>query len=157
MNTSIFQAMVGSRPSVSSVGGFAALVFASLMVLAAGGCNSSDGPQRAAEEFLDAHYVRMDLEESSSLAEGLAVAKIAAETALLAGIAPDESFERPRVNYSQTERRPGEGSEVFGYTLQIQPAAGGHFTKQVLLTVRGKEGGGYSVTNFSDRDALIDP
>jgi hypothetical protein len=141
----------------SQRGGTVAFVAAALLiVVGAVGCKSSDPAQQAAEAFLDAHYVFMDLEKSSALAGGLAVAKIQAEIDLIGQMAADEAFERPRINYAISEHRQGGGdAEIFGYKLHIQPAGGGGFSKQVLLTVRNGDTGQWQVTNFSDRDAVI--
>jgi len=113
-------------------------------------CATPDAPEKAARDFLDTHYVHMDLQKSHSLAVGVAVDKIQKEIDLLDQVSPDSVSERPSIRYALKGRTNSDGAEVFEYELQIH-AGSGSFTKLVLLTVR-PSANGWHVSNFSSTD-----
>ncbi len=143
---------------------FPRLILALLFVAA---CQPVPSAQQAAEHFLDAHYVRMDLVRSHSLASGVAQSKIEREIDLVASLqhpnivtefSGEEKPPLPHVHYSLESVRDGEGMKTFQYSLRIQAqGAATALQKEVLLTLREDESGNWGVTNFSDSDALSSP
>jgi hypothetical protein len=134
---------------------FPRLILALLFVAA---CQPVPSAQQAAEHFLDAHYVRMDLVRSHSLASGVAQSKIEREIDLVAEFSGEEKPPLPHVHYSLESVRDGEGMKTFQYSLRIQAqGAATALQKEVLLTLREDESGNWGVTNFSDSDALSSP
>jgi len=121
-----------------------------LLVLAA-----SCGPDRssargAAEAFLDAHYVAIDLERSQEMTSGLARQKVGEEIRLTEGVEIDDATRQPIIRYELLEERPS-GDEVaqFLYQASITPEGIDTFERRWLLTVR-HESDGWRVTNYEE-------
>lgn len=126
-----------------------------VLLLLSSACESLPPSQAAAEQFLDAHYVRMDLNRSHELADSLARVKIAKEMELVAELQGEERPKLPHVHYSQELSRPGDQPDLhtYQYRLRIQAGAvGDALEKLVLLTLRKGEDGEWGVSNFSDGD-----
>src|SRR5574341_115591 len=71
--------------------------------------------QGVAEEFVDQHYVRIDLRKAKEVAVGLALEKINEEIRLTAGQVIDASTRKPSVRYRLVEKKEGEGRVSFLY------------------------------------------
>ena len=63
--------------------------------------------QGIAEEFVDHHYVKIDLQKAKQFTVSVAQAKIDEEIRLTAGQAIDASTQKPRVNYTLLEKNEG--------------------------------------------------
>ncbi len=127
--------------------------FALALVLAAVvSCRAPDGTARGAvEEFLDAHYVNIDLQASRLLVSGLALRKIDDEIALVEGLEPVAQSAKPRIGYRLMQTREGDGEVTYLYELTIAPSGSEPFGKEVIVTARS-EHGQWKVSNYSEAD-----
>jgi hypothetical protein len=122
-----------------------------LAVALAAGCRPDPSTARGtAERFLDAHYVRIDLEGSLPFTSGLARHKVEEEIRLVDGQAIDEATRKPTVHYRLLEEHPeGEGAVNYLYRGSITVEDAGRFERRWLVTVR-REDGGWRVTNYQE-------
>lgn len=126
--------------------GFLSTVAATIACTPAG-----ESPRATAEAFLDAHYVRIDLEAARVLCAGLALDKLEKELALTRDAAIDAETRQPRVTYSIEESREGADRAQYAYVLEIQPDGADVFRKLVVLTLR-RETPGWRVSNYTESD-----
>lgn len=123
-----------------------------LWLLAASACGHDLGTaQGTVEEFVDQHYVRIDIAKAKQYAVGLALEKLNEETRLTAGQAIDASTHQPKVNYKILEKREGDNRASFLYEGTIQSDDGTSFTRKWLIAAR-KEGNQWRVSNFTESD-----
>lgn len=123
-------------------------ILALLSMLAA--CPSAGGEaRRAAERFVDEHYVTIDLEAAKRLCSGVAARKVEKELALTRGQAIDETTRKPKVHYRLQESRGGDDSPVFVFEGTIEVEDGGTFQRKWLVTT-GRDGGSWKVSNFEE-------
>ena len=108
-------------------------------------------PQGVAEEFVDQHYVRIDLLKAKALAASLALHKVNEEIRLTDGQKVDASTQKPRVHYTLVEKKEGPERSSFLYEGTIQSDDGTSFTRKWLINVR-KEGDQWRVSNFTESD-----
>jgi hypothetical protein len=125
-------------------------LFLWLVVAAACGRNLGTA-QGTVEEFIDEHYVRIDIPKAKQYAAGLALEKLNEEIRLTAGQAIDASTHKPRVNYKILEKREGDNRASFLYEGTIQSDDGTSFTRKWLIAAR-KEGNQWRVSNFTESD-----
>ena len=121
------------------------------LVLLGGACRpDSASPRGAAERFLDAHYVAIDLAAALPLTTGLARAKVERERALVGDEAIDETTRKPRVWYRLLEERPldGDGMQLL-YRGTLSPEGVERFDRRWLVTVR-RDADGWTVSNFEE-------
>ena len=114
-------------------------------------CGSADDTARGiAEQFVDAHYVQIDLQASRPLTKGLAREKVDEEIRLTAGQAIDASTRVPRINYELSEERIG-GADVVSYAFDATIRADGSdpIERTFQVTVRRDEDG-WKVTNYQE-------
>jgi hypothetical protein len=107
--------------------------------------------QGVAEEFVDRHYVEIDLQKAKEYSVGLALQKIDDEIRLTSGQAIDASTRKPRVHYRLVEKKEADGRASFLYEGTIRAEDAPEFTRRWLIVAR-KEGGGWRVSNFSESD-----
>lgn len=107
--------------------------------------------QGVAEEFVDQHYVQIDLPKAKAYAVSVALEKINEEIRLTAGQQIDASTRRPKVNYQLLEKKESGGRASFLYEGTIQSDDGTSFTRKWLVTAR-KEGAQWRVSNFTESD-----
>lgn len=107
--------------------------------------------QSTARAFVDAHYVRIDLETSRSLCGGLAREKVEKEIALTQGNPIGDDTRRPRVSYTLQEAHEGQERSQFAFDLEVHPGGAESFRKLVLVALR-KEAGGWVVSNYNESD-----
>ena len=124
-----------------------------LFLLLFSACRSDPHSARgAAERFLDAHYVEINLQAAKPYCTGLALSRLEDEIRLTEGQAVDASTRKPQVHYRLIEEKPrGEKSVTFIYETMISVDGAGNFTKKVLLTMRQDEQG-WRVANYSEFD-----
>jgi len=126
-----------------------ALIFVSSFV---DGCGHDlNTAQGIAEEFIDQHYVYIDIQKAKQYAVGLALAKLNEEIRLTAGQNIDVSTQKPKVNYSLLEKKESPNRASFLYEGTIRSDDGTTFTRKWLITAR-KEGNQWRVSNFSESD-----
>lgn len=115
------------------------------------GCGADPAsPRGAAERFLDAHYVHIDLPAALPFTSGLARQKVEAEIALVQGVTIDESTRKPTVHYTLLEEHP-EGPEAVRlvYRGRVIPEGADAFERRWMLTVR-RDADGWRVSNYQE-------
>ena len=126
-----------------------ALIFVSSFV---DGCGHDlNSAQGIAEEFIDQHYVYIDIQKAKQYAVGLALVKLNEEIRLIAGQRIDVSTQKPKVNYSLLEKKESPDRASFLYEGTIRSDDGSTFTRKWLIAAR-KEGNQWRVSNFSESD-----
>ena len=126
------------------------IVFLLLMLIGACGRDLSTA-QGVVEEFVDHHYVAIDLAKAKTLAVSLALSKVNEEIRLTAGQTIDASSQKPRVNYRLLEKKEGAERASYLYEGTIQSNDGTSFIRKWLVTAR-KEGNQWRVSNFTESD-----
>jgi hypothetical protein len=107
-------------------------------------------PRGAAERFLDAHYVRIDLSAARELATGLARHKVEDEIRLVGGQEIDDSTRKPTIHYTLLEERPdGDAAVNFLYRADITVEDADRFERRWLVTVR-REDAAWRVANYQE-------
>jgi hypothetical protein len=127
----------------------AALLFSVLLTCSCG--KDLNTAQGVAEEFVDQHYVAIDLPKAKALAVSVALSKVNEEIRLTAGQKIDNSTQKPRVHYTLLEKKEGDQRATFLYEGTIQSDDNTSFTRQWLITAR-KEGNQWRVSNFTESD-----
>jgi hypothetical protein len=124
----------------------------SLLMLFVGACaHDLNTAQGVVEEFVDQHYVNIDLDKAKPLATSLALHKLNEEQRLTAGQKIDASTHKPRINYKLLEKKEGPERATFLYEGTIQSDDGTSFTRKWLVTAR-REAGQWRVSNFTEYD-----
>jgi len=121
-----------------------------LFVAAACG-NDLNTPQGIAQEFVDHHYVKIDLQKAKQYTVSVAQAKIDEEIRLTGGQANDASTQKPRVNYTLLDKKEGDQRSTYLFEGKIQSDDGTSFTRKWSIATR-KEGNGWRVSNFTESD-----
>ena len=121
------------------------------MVIAAGCSHDLGTAQGVAEEFVDQHYVNIDISKARKYAVGLALQKLDEESRLTAGQAIDASTQKPKVSYQLLEKKEAANRASFLYQGTIRSDDGTSFTRKWLIAAR-KEGNDWRVSNFSESD-----
>ena len=96
-----------------------------LALALAAACNRDlSSAQGIAEEFVDRHYVAMDLQRSRDLAVSVALEKVNEQIRLVDGQKIDASTRKPRVNYKLLEKKESErrASFVSAVTHELRKA-----------------------------------
>jgi hypothetical protein len=107
-------------------------------------------PRGAAERFLDAHYVAIDLAAALPLTTGLAQTKIHHEAALIGDEKIDAATRKPQVWYRLLDERPLEdGGVQLAYLGTVSPEGMERFERRWLVTVR-EQPGGWIVSNYEE-------
>jgi hypothetical protein len=123
-----------------------------LLLILMGACGRDlNTAQGVVEEFVDHHYVRIDLPKAKALAVSLALHKVDEEIRLTDGQKIDASTQKPRVHYTLIEKKEGSERSSFLYEGTIQSDDGTSFTRKWLINAR-KEGKQWRVSNFSESD-----
>jgi hypothetical protein len=131
---------------------FRLFFFLCFFAIAFNACNRDLGTaQGVVEEFVDQHYVHIDLEKAKEYTVGLALQKINEEIRLTAGYEIDASTRKPQINYKLVERKEGKGRASFLYEGTIRAEDAPEFTKRWLVVAR-KEGEQWRVSNFTEYD-----
>ncbi|HEY6201238.1 MAG TPA: hypothetical protein VI231_21725 [Candidatus Binatia bacterium] len=122
-----------------------------LLVALAGGCGHDlKTAQGVADEFVDQHYVNINLPRAREYSVGLARDKIDDEIRLTRGQAIDASTRKPKVHYQLLEtKQESEGRISFFYKGTIEVEDAPEFTRRWLVVAR-KEGDGWRVSNFTE-------
>jgi hypothetical protein len=124
-----------------------------LALLLAAACNRDlSSAQGVAEEFVDRHYVAMDLQKSKDLAVSVALAKVNEQIRLIEGHKIDASTQKPKISYRLLEKKESERRASFLFEGTIHSDDNMSFTRQWLITAR-KEGDLWRVSNFTESDS----
>ena len=122
-----------------------------IFLLAIGCGHDLNSAQGVAEEFVDQHYVQIDLAKAKKYAVSVALAKVDEEIRLTSGQPIDASTQKPRVNYQLLEKNENEKRATYLYEGRIQSEDGTSFTKKWLITAR-LDGTQWRVSNFTESD-----
>ncbi|MBI2989542.1 MAG: hypothetical protein HYY45_22510 [Deltaproteobacteria bacterium] len=123
-----------------------------LLALFLGACRRDLGTaQGVVEEFVDQHYVHINLQKAREYAVGLALEKINEEIRLTSGQTIDAATRKPRVHYRLLEKKNGEQRASFIYEGTIQAEDAPEFSRRWLILAR-KEGDQWRVANFTEYD-----
>jgi hypothetical protein len=124
-----------------------------LLLLAFGAACGRDlsTAQGVVEEFVDHHYVHIDLAKAQALAVSVALHKVNEEIRLTQGHKIDASTQKPRVHYVLLEKKEGPERSSFLYEGTIQSVDGTSFTRKWLINAR-KQDGRWRVSNFTESD-----
>jgi hypothetical protein len=122
-----------------------------LFLIATACSHDLNSAQGVAEEFVDQHYVNVDLQQAKNYAVSLALAKVNEEIRLTTGQKIDASTQKPRVNYKLLEKHEGDKRSTFLYEGTIQSDDGTSFTRKWLISAR-LEGNQWRVSNFTESD-----
>ncbi|TAJ94817.1 hypothetical protein EPO44_13760 [bacterium] len=131
---------------------FSARIAFSLCLLAVlvGACRRDlRSAQGVVEEFVDQHYVNINLQKAKEYSVGLALEKINEEIRLTSGQAIDASTRKPRIHYRLLEKKEGERRASFLYEGTIRAEDAPAFTRRWLIVAR-KEGDQWQVSNFTE-------
>ncbi len=124
-----------------------------LAVAALAACRTDErSAEGVAEGFVDAHYVRIDLQAAAPFCSGVALRKLQEEQRLTQGQRIDESTRKPTVRYRVIEKRAEDGNHttfIFEGTIQVEDA--GRFTRKWLITT-SRSGELWKVSNFEEFD-----
>ncbi|HET7008421.1 MAG TPA: hypothetical protein VFK65_23185 [Candidatus Binatia bacterium] len=128
------------------------LLSAALALFLISACgNDLNTAQGIAEEFVDHHYVKIDLQKAKQYTVSVAQAKIDEEIRLTKGQAIDASTQKPRVNYTLLEKKEGDQRSTFLFEGKIQSDDGTSFIRKWSVATR-KEANGWRVSNFTESD-----
>jgi hypothetical protein len=108
-------------------------------------------PEGVAEEFVDQHYVQINLSKAKEYTVGLAQKKLDDEIRLTAGQVIDSSTRKPRVHYKLVEKKETASRASYLYLATIQAEDAPEFTRRWLIFAR-KEGDNWRVSNFTEFD-----
>jgi len=123
-----------------------------LLACAAAACHSeSAGARKVAEQFIDEHYVHIDLEAAKAFCTGLALQKLRDEQRLTQGQQIDESTRKPTVHYRLVETKDDAEHPTFVYEGTIDVDDAGQFKRKWLVTTR-RDGDEWKVSNFEEFD-----
>ena len=126
-----------------------AAIVALLLIAACG--HDLNSAQGVAQEFVDHHYVKIDLPKAKQYTVSVAQAKIDEEIRLTSGQTIDASTQKPRVNYTLLEKNEGEQRSTYLFEGKIQSDDGTSFTRKWSIATR-KEGNGWRVSNFTESE-----
>jgi len=121
-----------------------------ILILGFSGCGKDLQTARGVvEEFIDQHYVHINLKKAKEFCIGLALHKVNEEIRLTAGQVIDASTRKPKIYYRLLEEKVGKQRASFIYkgTIRVQDAP--EFTRRWLIIAR-KENGAWRVSNFKE-------
>jgi hypothetical protein len=128
------------------------LFVAVAVALVALGCTGDPNSARGVGgAFVDAHYVRIDLEASKELCTGVARDKVLREIELTSDIAIEGDTQRPRIYYDLTEERGTDEAVQLVYELTIHAPGLDPYEKLTVVTVRQYDGA-WLVSNYVEMD-----
>jgi hypothetical protein len=113
--------------------------------------NDLNTAQGVAEEFVDHHYVKIDLQKAKQYTVSVAQAKIDEEIKLTKGQVIDASTQKPRVNYTLLDKNEGDQRSTYLFEAKIQSDDGTSFIRKWSVATR-KEGNHWRVSNFTESD-----
>lgn len=128
-------------------------IIATCLAFGSSACYSDPQSARGiAEQFLDAHYVQIDLQTAKAFCTGLALSRVEDEIRLTTGTTIDEGTRPPQVYYRLIEEKArNQENASFLYETVFSVDGAGQFSKRILLTLRqGDEG--WRVANFKEFD-----
>lgn len=130
----------------------AALYSVLILVPLSSGCGKDlRTAQGVVEEFLDQHYVHINLQRAKEYTVGLALQKVNEEIRLTSGQVIDASTRKPQVHYRLLEKKEGQQRASFLYEGTIRVEDAPEFTRRWLVVAR-QDGDRWMVSNFTEHD-----
>jgi len=121
-----------------------------ILVLGFSGCGKDLQTARGVvEEFIDQHYVHINLKKAKEFSVGLALHKINEEIRLTDGQVIDASTRKPKIYYRLLEEKVGKQRASFLYQGTIRAQDAPEFTRRWLIIAR-QENGAWRVSNFKE-------
>lgn len=126
------------------------ILFLCALIFTLGACDRNlQTAKGVVEEFVDQHYIYIDLKVAKQYCVGLALHKINEEIRLTAGHVIDASTRKPKIYYRLLERKEEEQRASFLYEGTIRAQDAPEFTRRWLIIAR-KEDGQWRVSNFTE-------
>jgi hypothetical protein len=120
-----------------------------LCAIAIAGCVKGNSPRGVVDNFVDAHYVAINLDDAAQYCTGLALDKVKKEQALTAGQTIDAATRKPTVHYKLQTERVERDRATYLFLATIDVPEGGQFTRQWMISAR-LEGADWKVSNYSE-------
>ena len=106
-------------------------------------------PKGVVQEFVDQHYVHIDLQKAKQYCVGLALHKINEEIRLTAGQVIDESTHKPKIYYRLLKEKVGSDRASFLFEGTIRVENDEDFQRRWLIMAK-KDGTQWRVSNYTD-------
>jgi len=127
-------------------------ILSALSLLESGCRRDLTTAQGVVEEFLDQHYVYIDLPKAKQYCTGLALQKVDEEIQLTRGQAIDSSTRKPKVSYRLVEAKESGTGAAFIYEGTIEVEDAQSFTRRWLVRAR-KDENRWRISNFSEYES----
>lgn len=114
-------------------------------------CEKASPSQQLADQFMEAYYVQIDVQNALPFTEGLAKEKLAGQLKLMQGDGGSEPASgKPRVSLSLIDQKsPSEDSAIYVYQVKTHVQDVGN--RNVFVKLR-KDGGKWLVSQFTEDD-----
>lgn len=129
----------------------AMFVALAILVIVANGCTPRNSARGVVDDFIDQHYVAINLKGAEPYCTGLALDKIHQEMALTSGQNIDDTTRKPTVHYKLTAERDSPDHIQFLFRATIEVPEGGTFQKNWMITAR-RTGDTWKVSNYNEYD-----
>ncbi len=129
----------------------AMFVTLAIVVIVANGCTPRNSARGVVDDFIDQHYVAINLRGAEPYCTGLALDKLHQEMALTSGQSIDDTTRKPTVHYKLTAERDSPDHIQFLFRATIEVPDGGSFHKNWMITAR-RLGDIWKVSNYSEYD-----
>jgi len=127
------------------------LVALAIVVIVANGCTPRNSPRGVVDDFIDQHYVAINLKGAEPYCTGLALEKLHEEMALTSGQIIDDTTRKPTVHYKLKAERDSPDHVQFLFRATIEVPDGGSFQKNWMITAR-RMGDTWKVSNYNEYD-----
>jgi hypothetical protein len=123
------------------------------LTLAPTACSPSSPSQQAAEKFMEAYYVQLNVPGALPLTEGLAKEKLQGQIQLLQGAGgPDPAQDKPQISYKLINHNAEDPhTATFVYEVRTNQKEVGK--RMVFVKVRHEAGDRWVITQFTENDA----
>jgi hypothetical protein len=142
------KSQVESRIAAEMSAMFVALV---IIVIVAIGCMHRNSARGVVDDFIDQHYVAINLKGAEPYCTGLALDKLHQEMSLTSGQNIDDTTRKPTVHYKLTAERDSPDHVQFLFRATIEVPDGGTFQKNWMITAR-RTGDTWKVSNYNEYD-----
>ncbi|HEY2663327.1 MAG TPA: hypothetical protein VGI47_03235 [Candidatus Binataceae bacterium] len=148
------QSMVEARPGLNNRKAWrwrkaVDAVWMAACAIAIAGCVKANSARGVVDNFVDAHYIAINLDDAAQYCTGLALDKVKKEQALTAGQTIDAATRKPTVHYKLQTERVEHDRATYLFLATIDVPEGGQFTRQWMISAR-LEDGRWKVSNYSE-------
>lgn len=114
------------------------------------GCHAdANSAQGVAEQFVDQHYVQINLPAAEKLTTGLAQGKLRESLRLTEGVRIDDQTHKPMVHYKIAPHEQSGDEATFVFDATIQADGADPFDRRWIVLTK-KIDGQWKVANFSE-------